>query len=456
MMRTGASKRHRSSSALSWLRPLECILFRGRKRSAARRAMPSPDKTALINSLNEEEEDDEQILSNNSSGSQYLFNNSLSADSHDFAGPRSFFPYSESRVASYSRTFDVDSDIDSMSSEDEIKLRKSLQSLLKSNRYRVPMDEENNEPNLGNMLYNDYPLSHDFDDDTHHFSTSTETIRSTFTTKISVTESGDAPPSDRSVNTSRSSITKNSRVSLDQFMADEQKIVQTSIMNLGEISALDMASVNSGMMTVSFDDDYPQLVMQRSHDGSSRFSSASLGASYPHPAADNSSVKSWDTTKKVVTCTSTWLEANIDKVWKQIDGETEDEGTCDGDGNSRDDKGTALDDDANQDDGATLDEDEDVVTMEDDGDAGHSEEDDQTDGESTVASRSGSSKESIKDAWEDSDTANISKSFSPEASVGKSISDMIGESVLQPMLRPLCHLVDSIEIPDTSCHIRHL
>lgn len=422
----GKRRYNQSSSSFSWLRSLGCILGRGRQKSAARRGAPSPDKTALMSSLDEEEE---KIQPSSSEESPCLFlsnTKSKSADSSDY-GSRLGFPYweSPSPVASFSRTFDVDTDVESTSTskEEEDKLRKSLQSLLKSNRYRVPMDAENTMNAMGVDYSDDH--SDDFDNETHHFSTSTDPTQSTtFNTRISVTESvgpsGLPPPSDRSVNTARSSFTKGSRVSLEQFMSEERRTVQTAAMtNLGEISALDTASVSSALMTVSFDEDYPQLVMTPSHDGSSRWSSGTLGASYPHPAAG--SVASWDTAKKKVPCTPCWLDANIDMVWQQFDDE---------------------------DDGAILEDDDGGATLEDDDDDGatyEEEEDDESCGESTVGSSS-----SKKGGQED--TAIVrTRSFSPDDDgVGKSISDMIGESVIQPMLRPICHFVDATEIPQES------
>ena len=426
------------------------------KMLAKRQGAPSPDKTALISRLDgEDQEDEEQILSN-SSGSPFLFHNSRSADSfNDYTDRLPGFSMWESPAASFSRTFDADTDVDSMSKEDEFKWNKSLQSLLKTNRYRVPMDEENDVSNLGKILFNGDDSSIDSDDDTHHFSTSTETIRSTFNTRISVTEAGVLPPpSDRSECTSRSSFTKGSRVSLEHFMAEERKLVETSIMNLGEISALEMDSVNSGMMTVSYDEDYPQLVMQRSHDGSTRWSSGTIGITCPHPAADNGSVKSWDTAKKKVSCTPKWLEAKIDMVWKEIDCENDDEGTtCAEDKKHIEslingDDEEALEDDE---DGATVDDDdiEDTVTSdEEDEDEDDEEEDkDGVDNDGTIDSRTDLRNKSI---WKHDVNVNRSRSFPPDSCVGGLISEMMGGNVLEPMLRPICHFVDSIEIPEAA------
>lgn len=460
---------HQSSSALSWWQSLGCIMGRG-KMSAKRQGAPSPDKTALISRLDEEEQEEEehnQVVSN-SSGSPFLFHNSRSADSFDdYTDRLPGFAMWESPATSFSQTFDGDTDGESMSKEEEVKWNKSLQSLLKSNRYRVPMDEENNIPTLGKMLFNKDDSSIDSDNETHHFSTSTQTIRSTFNTRISVTESGVLPPpSDRSECTSHSSFTKGSRVSLDHFLAEERKVVQTSIMNLGEISALDMDSVNSGMMTVSYDEDYPQLVMQRSHDGSTRWSSGTIGATYPHPAADNGSVKSWDTAKKKVSCTPQWLEAQIDMVWKEIDCENEHESTTCAENEMPlealvdvdDDDDDVDDDEAQEDDeeGATVEDDnEDAGTSEEDEDDedGDSDSDNEVDNNSTEDSRTDLRDRSI---WKHNVKVNRSRSFPPDSCVGELISDMIGANVLEPMLRPICHFVDSIEIPEpASRNVRH-
>ena len=409
-----------------WLRPLGCLFAWSRRSKTQSRRAASPDKTALMGF--EEFADAEP-------SDPYLFG-SRSADSEYAVAPQEGFPYWESSAldspAASARTFDV---TDSGTKEEEDRLRLSLQSLLKSNRYRVPIEHAiNDRPWSVNGEDDDDEEEEDDEEDSYHFSTSTDPPRTTFNTKISVTESASSferrlqlPSSDRSVNTTRSSRTKNSRVSLEQFMEEERKHEVTAIAkNLGEISANDSASVNSAYLAVSYDEgDYPQLVLQPSVDGTtSRMSSTvhsggSLGATYPHPAS-NRSVTSWDTSKKNASCTPRWLDENIDMVWKQIDGN--------------------QDDTTDDEDGATYDE----ATY---------DEEEGTHGESTVASLTNPNKQSSKQDWVGDDDPPLSAwSFSPESSAGKSIksiSNMIGEGVIQPMLKPICHLVDATEIPGT-------
>jgi len=313
----------------------------------------------------------------------------------------------------------VDTDVESTTTtnEEEDKVRKSLQSLLKSNRYRVPMDGENTMLSILNQDYND---SDSEDDETHHFSTSTDLSRPTFNTRISVTESVVPPPSDRSVNT------KGSRISLQEFM-EERK---SNVKNLGEISTKDSASVNSAMLTVSYDENCAQLVLDPSYDGSSRLSGGTLGASYPHPA----SVCSFDTTKKHVSCTPSWLDANIDMVWKQIDGvETDDDGlTCEDDERTYEEDETTLDGE-----NATYNT----------GDEDEETHDGTLEG-SAVESLTKPCKRSSEEDWEENALAVWS--FSPENSVTKKFSNLISKEVIQPMLKPICHFVDATEIPEPS------
>lgn len=177
------------------------------------------------------------------------------------------------------------------------------------------------------------------DDESAYFSISTDLRHPIFhPVNISVM-TGDEPlpiiPSDASsVHTTRSTRTaksEKSRMSLDQFLQEQQARETSSLVsvpiNLGEIAANDGASVGS-FLDVSFDEDYPQLVLTPSHDGtasrltgsSTVSSNGTLGASYAHPsAASNRSVSSFETAKQNVSCTPHWLNENIDMVWRQID-----------------------------------------------------------------------------------------------------------------------------------------
>jgi len=441
---TPPSKRHRANrkshqdrGRWSWLvRPLGCLFVWDRRggRKNSRRA-PSPDKTALM-SFEEAGDSD-----------PYIFH-SRSADSELAVAPLEGFPYWQSLpnddpVEPLSRTFDV-AEMET-TKEKEDSLRQSLQSLLQSNRYRVPMESD--------YRTTMSVMTDELDTDSHHFSTSTEPPRTAFNTRISVTESSSV--TDRSVNTARSSRTGKSRVSLEQFM--EKNHHETSSLaarNLGEISANDSVSVNSAYLAVSYDEDYPQLVLQPSLDGtasrmsSTVHSSGTLGACYPHPASGRS-VASFDTAKKNISCTPRWLDENIDMVWKQIDacqdeenGEEEDmdEATCD-DGATNED-GTTCDDE----DGATCDE-EDGATYDDDG--ATDDDDEGTYEESTSSSMTNPNKQRSKNDW-----VSEAWSFSPETTT-KSFTDMIDKGVIQPMLKPICHFVDSTEIPETTASVRH-
>jgi hypothetical protein len=128
-------------------------------------------------------------------------------------------------------------------------------------------------------------------------------------------------------------------MSLGKFMKHERKKESPSKVHLSEISANDSASVGSAFLAVSFDEDYPQLVLKASSEEEeeeeeeekeddddttlseqeARNDDARLGASYPHPATKT--VASFEMAKKSTSCIPCWLNESIDKVWKDIDDE---------------------------------------------------------------------------------------------------------------------------------------
>jgi hypothetical protein len=206
-----------------------------------------------------------------------------------------------------------------------------------------------------------------------------------------------------------------SRISLKQFIEESRNDSSTSsvygpMMNLGKISVNDADSVVGALLGVSFDDDYPQLVIQQSFDGSKRkcadestiSSNGTVGVSYPHPASSKS-VSSVETTKKIVSCTPKWLDDSIDKVWKQID-QVDD---------VRDDS-----------------EDDDEQIKNDNF------------SEDLSMTKPGCSADS--DWMED-----LVLSFSVDGAV-KSVASVIEKEVIHPILKPICHFVDVTEIPEST------
>jgi hypothetical protein len=321
--------------------------------------------------------------------------------------------------------------------------------------------------------------------DSEHFSISTDTRQPAFhQVNISITTNDDqpqhTPPSDSSVVTSRSTLTTRddkSRISLEQFM-EERKHETSSFagsINLGEIAANDSASACSGFLGVSFDEDYPQLVLQPSHDGSASrmtgsstvHSNGTIGASYPHPAAaSNRSVSSFDTTKKNTSCTPRWLNDNIDRVWKQIDQSRSDpDDRDDTNGVAHEDNGGDLQDAAEQH------EDAGDSCKEIHGDNQGDKYGDTIIGDTHTDTIDGDPFDDIIDGamYENKDKASppvqphtrpryvrqdkfdwmedVLWSFSTEESV-KSLSTMIEKEVIDPILKPICHLVEATDIPE--------
>lgn len=154
------------------------------------------------------------------------------------------------------------------------------------------------------------------DDDSQHFSISSDIQQSAFT-RIKVYEN--IPPQ-----TEKPSPT----VSLERFIEDKNRVTTLPSLNLGNISANDSASVASALLGVSYDEDYPQLVLQPSLDGSRTTGGGStagstLGASFSHPAGSNlPKTDSFEQIVRDVSCTPRWLDDSIDKVWEQIDKES--------------------------------------------------------------------------------------------------------------------------------------
>jgi hypothetical protein len=159
---------------------------------------------------------------------------------------------------------------------------------------------------------------------------------------------------------------ESSSVSLREYMEqDRQETLFPKSIHLCDISAQDSMSVESTFLAVSFDDDYPQLVLQSSSlDGGSVSkdrvdyasqgkgpeedwggslskqksqvnaqrhsrkgeSSHHLGVSFPHPARRSLSsncVSSAEERRK--TSTPQWLDEKVDEVWERIDGSSEED-----------------------------------------------------------------------------------------------------------------------------------
>lgn len=124
-------------------------------------------------------------------------------------------------------------------------------------------------------------------------------------------------------------------VSLSKYIESER---QDSMIRLGDISTQDSLSVGSACLAVSFDEDYPQLVMQTSHvlDGEDDYvSSASddvddeptsclLGAAFAHPAHRHrgASVAGQYRDLKSSSKASPGQD-DLNELWERIDGGNE-------------------------------------------------------------------------------------------------------------------------------------
>jgi hypothetical protein len=147
-----------------------------------------------------------------------------------------------------------------------------------------------------------------------------------------------------------------SRVTLQKFMESTvNELTATSVMisglpsnqkNLSEITTNDNISVGSTLLAVSYDEQYPQLVLQPSLDDGSTWSiqesaagktssSSKLGVNFAHPAALAAAKRaSSDPCKCPPSAyhhnslpTTEWLKENIQKEWNQIDLDLAEEGS---------------------------------------------------------------------------------------------------------------------------------
>lgn len=259
----------------------------------------------------------------------YIYNSQSSDSDHDVS-PSALvesFPYWEDSKKAYKEATQKKSRGLSRRKERGNRLRHTLLRLLKNTRQRSTLSTYDHNPSV---------TEDDIEGDSQHFSISTDTRQPTFhRVNITITTNEDQPQyilsSDSSSEyTTRSTLsTREDRISLGKFMEDHKQEYSslTGPMNLGNISASDSASVGSVLLGVSFDEDYPQLVLQPSHDRSASgmasttvHSNRTLGASYPHPfATSKCSVSSSDSAKNNASCTPRWLKDNIDRVWNQVD-----------------------------------------------------------------------------------------------------------------------------------------
>lgn len=140
-----------------------------------------------------------------------------------------------------------------------------------------------------------------------------------------------------------------SRVTLQKFMdSNVNDLPTTSVMisappmnrkNLSDVTTNDNISVGSTLLAVSYDEQYPQLVLQPSLDdgtaGSIRENAGktslqtNLGVNFAHPAARTPDLyKCPPTVDQNITFFATgWLKESLQKEWKQIDFDLANEGS---------------------------------------------------------------------------------------------------------------------------------
>jgi hypothetical protein len=426
----------------------------------------------------------------------YMFQ-SFSAESNDplmrgggGGGGDTSYPYWEHRPTVVNETLSLGSSDSSEIGRLEARntrLRRSLMAVLKKTRSRstasTSYSPTSDEPNDA------------MSQSTEHFSIS-EVVPPASTYQcpcvtISVTVGNETPGMASNSSASSSYTMSYSRtdrsgsftnLSLDQFMAEKQKESESIMTGPIALADVDGASVGSACLDVAFDGDYPQLVLTPSHDGTlSRMTGsvthtdslqrATLGASYPHPCSrggSNRSVGSFDTAKKNTSCTPRWLNENIDRVWKQIDRNTSD---LDGSASNYSDsyfqsesdqsrdvpdemmsehdeqrinefiyrytKGGSMDLSVNVTEASLSDdasEDMEEYILEDDV---HFDPVEPEDPKEAPAPKEGFTW--VKDLC----------SFSAEESA-LSITSMLEKDVIHPLLKPICHLVEATEIPESA------
>lgn len=175
----------------------------------------------------------------------------------------------------------------------------------------------------------------DNDLDSQHFSISTDFHQAYRQPKDSSSATFDYCVSPSSMNWEAEC--EHTRVTLEKFMESSDRGASSRFhpMNLADFAADDNASVGSALLTVSYDEQYPQLVLQPSLDGTTGSkigggqSSAKLGAIYAHPAATSRRADSNDVQTEELLCSTEWIEENIEKVWEQIDFDLSNEGGFD-------------------------------------------------------------------------------------------------------------------------------
>jgi hypothetical protein len=147
-----------------------------------------------------------------------------------------------------------------------------------------------------------------------------------------------------------------SRVTLQKFMESTvNDLTATSAMkggtlmmnqkNLSNITSNDNISFGSTFLAVSYDEQYPQLVLQPSlddgtaaesiRDSVGKSSSSTLGVNFAHPAAEAGARRASDSCTRHLTpidqqipsYTAEWMKDSIENEWKQIDFDLSNEGS---------------------------------------------------------------------------------------------------------------------------------
>jgi hypothetical protein len=423
----------------------------------------------------------------------YMFQ-SFSAESNDplmrGGGGGGTYSYWEHRPTVVNETLSLDSsdssEIGRLEAARNTRLRRSLMAVLKKTRSR----------STSSTSYS--PTSDDPDDEsqsTEHFSIS-EVVPPASTYQcpcvtISVTVGDETPDIKSNSSASRSytmSYSQTDRsgsfttLSLDQFMDEKQKEAESIMTGPIALAEVDGASVGSACLDVAFDGDYPQLVLTPSHDGTlsritgsvvthspQRQQRATLGVSYPHPCSgaggSNRSVGSFDTAKKNTSCTPRWLNENIDRVWKQIDRNKSD---LDGSASNYSDSYFQSESDQSRDvpeevmseqdeqrinefiyrytkEGESMDLSDDVTEASLSDDASEGMEEDILEEDVPIEPV----QPEVETPKEGFTWVEDLCSFSAEESA-LSITNMIEKDVIHPLLKPICHLVEATEIPESA------
>jgi hypothetical protein len=229
---------------------------------------------------------------------------------------------------------DKTQDSDDLSDGNDVKLflrwrdrmGRSLKRLLKgrenefllamtSNHSNTELDEDNTD------LWSQH-FSISSNRDVPAFQHTSERFRVSFTNPVATANSIDSTEDD-----------DKTRMSLGDFFEKRPSLqggLYPSGVPLGDISALDSASVGSAHLAVSYDEDFAQLVLKRSSSSASEediiLNEIPLGALYPHPAGNSISSASTTLSKhKAADCASDWFNCKVDNFWKDLDAETVDD-----------------------------------------------------------------------------------------------------------------------------------